>query len=279
MNPVFLDTTGPLIAAAMYAAATLTLWRAAKSGSGGARNVALGITAAAAVLHALLDYHTWMGRPLAQIDVTAALSLCTLVVVAIWASTLARSDTVFETGLFALPIAAAANVLGWMLPAPDVGANATQADVPVGAVIHVVSSVLAFGLLCLAGVYAGLVLAVDHSLKRHELGPRIRNLPPLDKLEGFLFGLVATGFVVLTIALASGLLYVDNLMAQHLVHKTVLACMAWLVFGALLMGRWLRGWRGATAVRLSLAGIGLLLLSYFGSKLVLEVILGRSWYA
>lgn len=279
MSPVFLDTIGPLIAAALYVAATVALWRATTSGSAGARKVAFGITAAAAVLHVFLVYHTWMGRPLAQIDGTTTLTLCSLVVVAIWASTLARAEAVFETGLFVLPIAAAANVLDWMLPAQGVELNATQAEAPVGALIHVVSSVLAFGLLSLAGVYAGLVLAVDHSLKRHELAPRIRNLPPLDKLEGLLFGLVATGFAVLTIALASGLLYVDNLMAQHLVHKTVLAFMAWLVFGALLMGRWLRGWRGATAVRLTLAGIGLLLLSYFGSKLVLEVILGRSWYA
>jgi ABC-type uncharacterized transport system permease subunit len=68
-------------------------------------------------------------------------------------------------------------------------------------------------------------------------------------------------------------------MEKHLVHKTVLAFMAWVVFGALLLGRWVKGWRGAIAVRMTLAGVALLLLSYFGSKVVLEVILGRSWYS
>ncbi len=53
--------------------------------------------------------------------------------------------------------------------------------------------------------------------------------------------------------------------------------LAWLVFGTLLWGRRYRGWRGRTAVRLTIGGILLLALSYFGSKWVLEVVLARSW--
>jgi len=49
------------------------------------------------------------------------------------------------------------------------------------------------------------------------------------------------------------------------------------VFGILLFGRWRYGWRGSLAVRMTLAGIVLLLLSYFGTKLVLEIILGKNW--
>jgi ABC-type uncharacterized transport system permease subunit len=47
----------------------------------------------------------------------------------------------------------------------------------------------------------------------------------------------------------------------------------------LLWGRWKKGWRGRVAVRMTLAGIGLLLLAYFGSKLILEVFLQRSWHS
>jgi ABC-type uncharacterized transport system permease subunit len=107
----------------------------------------------------------------------------------------------------------------------------------------------------------------------------VRNLPALDVLEGLLFQLITAGFIVLTVSLATGLVFVNDLFAQHLVHKTVLSIFAWLVFGTLLWGRQFRGWRGRVAVRLTLAGIGLLLLSYFGSKLVLEVLLGQSWQA
>ena len=279
MSPVLLETIGPFLTATLYVAATVALLRSFTSNSRSGRNIALGITAVASVFHAVLQFQTWMNHPLDQITVVAALSLCSLAVVALWASTLARPNPVFESGLFALPIAAVANLLDGLVPGPPIDLGTGLGSAAPSTVIHVMSSILAFGMLSLAGVYALLVLAVDHSLKRHELSKLIQNLPPLDRLEDLLFKLIATGFALLTIALVTGLLYVENLMAQHLVHKTVLAFVAWFIFGSLLLGRWVKGWRGALAVRLTLAGIALLLLSYFGSKLVLEVILGRSWYS
>ena len=51
-----------------------------------------------------------------------------------------------------------------------------------------------------------------------------------------------------------------------------------MLFGVLLWGRWRYGWRGRTAVRLSLFGFAVLSLAYFGSKLVLELILERHWF-
>jgi ABC-type uncharacterized transport system permease subunit len=143
--------------------------------------------------------------------------------------------------------------------------------------VHLVSSVLAFGLLSIAGVYALFVFIIDHFLRRHHLNPLVRSLPPLEVLEDLLFKLIAAGFTLLTVSLGSGMMFISDIFAQHLVHKTLLSIMAWLVFGILLWGRWRYGWRGSLAVRLTLAGIVLLLLSYFGSKLVLENILGRSW--
>ena len=96
-------------------------------------------------------------------------------------------------------------------------------------------------------------------------------------MESLLFKLITTGFLLLSVSLISGLLFINDIFAQHLLHKTVLSIMAWLVFGLLLWGRGRYGWRGSLAVRMTLAGIVLLLLGYFGSKLVLEVFLGRSW--
>jgi len=81
--------------------------------------------------------------------------------------------------------------------------------------------------------------------------------------------------VLLTLTLLSGILFVDNLFAQHLIHKTVLSIAAWFVFGALLFGRWRYGWRGRRAVRMTLVGMALLLLAFFGSRFVLELVLQR----
>ena len=104
-----------------------------------------------------------------------------------------------------------------------------------------------------------------------------RSLPSVEALEAGTFQALTAGFAVLTLALFSGFVFVDNLFAQHLVHKTVLSCLAWVVFAVLLFGRWRFGWRGRTATNWALSGFALLGLAYFGSKIVLESILGRHW--
>jgi ABC-type uncharacterized transport system permease subunit len=94
-------------------------------------------------------------------------------------------------------------------------------------------------------------------------------------MEYLLFQMLTTGIVFLTLSLASGFLFIEDLFAQHLVHKTVLSILAWIIFTGLLIGRSRYGWRGQTAIRWTLIGFALLLLAYFGSKLVLELILHR----
>ena len=84
------------------------------------------------------------------------------------------------------------------------------------------------------------------------------------------------GFGLLTATLLTGLLFVEDMLAQHLVHKTVLSVLSWLVFGGLLLGRWRRGWRGTKAVRWTLTAMTLLALAFFGSQFVLELVLQRS---
>jgi ABC-type uncharacterized transport system permease subunit len=92
-------------------------------------------------------------------------------------------------------------------------------------------------------------------------------------MESLLFGFIWAGWVLLSMSLISGWIFVENLFAQHLVHKTLLACLAWIVFSVLLWGRNRLGWRGHQAIRWTLAGFCLLMLAYFGSKLVREYIL------
>jgi ABC-type uncharacterized transport system permease subunit len=100
-------------------------------------------------------------------------------------------------------------------------------------------------------------------------------LPPLQLMETMLFELIWVGVVLLTLSIASGILFLDDIFAQSLVHKTTLTILAWLLFSILLWGRYQLGWRSQTAVRFTLAGFFTLMLGYFGSKLVLELILQR----
>jgi len=140
---------------------------------------------------------------------------------------------------------------------------------------HILLSVLAYAVLALAAAQAATVSIQRHHLQTHRPGGYMRALPPLETTERLLFALLGAGFVLLTLSLGSGFFYLEDMFAQHLVHKTVLSSAAWLIFGVLLFGRWRFGWRGRRAVHLTLAGFAVLILAYFGSKLVLELVLGR----
>ena len=138
---------------------------------------------------------------------------------------------------------------------------------------HVIISIVAYSLLTIAAVHALVLAWEDHALHAHHAGGLVRGLPPLATMERLLFQLIGAGFVLLTLALATGFLFVEDLFAQHLVHKTVLSIAAWALFGLLLLGRWRFGWRGRVAIRWTLGGFVCLALAYFGTKLVLEILL------
>ncbi len=103
---------------------------------------------------------------------------------------------------------------------------------------------------------------------------------PLLMLERLTFRFVSAGFVLLTATLAIALLFSEQLYGASAVrrwdHKTVFSILSWLTFAVLLLGRARFGWRGRVAVRMLYLGAGLLLLSYVGSRFVLEVVLGRT---
>ena len=168
------------------------------------------------------------------------------------------------------------------LAAVLVGAYALQGSGRVEALdwrlkLHALLALLAFATLAVAAVLALMLWLQEATLRRRELdAPLLRWLPPLTELETLLFRTIAVGFGLLSAALLTGALFVDDLLAQHLVHKTVLSVLSWLVFAALLYGRVRHGWRGRRAIRMTLWAMALLLLAFFGSKLVLEMILHRT---
>ena len=117
----------------------------------------------------------------------------------------------------------------------------------------------------------------ERRLRARRPGRLTRVLPPLQLQESLLVQLIGLGFFLLSLSLVTGWAFVEDVLGQHLAHKTVLAMLGWLVFAIVLVGRWRHGWRGRTLVRWTLGGVGVLMLAYFGAKLVLEVFLGRTW--
>lgn len=140
---------------------------------------------------------------------------------------------------------------------------------------HILSSIIAFSLLNIAALQAIFLAIQDQQLRKHPPSKIVLTLPPLQTMEAFLFQMIGVGIIFLTVSLLSGFIFIDDLFAQHLAHKTVLSILAWGIFSALFVGRIRYGWRGQTAIQWTLIGFTSLLLAYFGSKMVLELILNK----
>ncbi|TJY62114.1 hypothetical protein E4T66_07740 [Sinimarinibacterium sp. CAU 1509] len=218
-----------------------------------------------------LGHHVFHGGAV-TIGINEAISLFT------WQSALLLWALCFREplkmmGAAIYPIAGLAAMIASAFPSPI--SNIESVDWK--ARTHIVLSLLSAGLLTLAAVQAGLLAVQDRLLHGRRVTPMARALPPLQTMERLLFQLIGIGFVLLSLTLLSGLWFIRDWMAQHLAHKTVLSITAWLIFGVLLWGRLRHGWRGRAAIRWTLTGYLVLVLAYFGSKLVLEQILGEHW--
>lgn len=144
--------------------------------------------------------------------------------------------------------------------------------------LHWALGLSAYGMFAAAVVHAWMMTRTEHDIRlAHEAGSGL----PLLTLERLMFRFVTAGFVLLTATLLAGGLFGEHLYGQggsawRWDHKRVFALMSWLTFALLLMGRHQWGWRGKRAVRVLYIGAALLLLSYAGSRFVLEILLGRS---
>jgi ABC-type uncharacterized transport system permease subunit len=142
---------------------------------------------------------------------------------------------------------------------------------------HISAAMLAYSLFTIAMLHAVLISQVEKRL-HHAMLPRVlRSLPPLLTMETLLFRMIGIGFVLLTLTLASGMMFSEEIFgkAWQFNHKVVFGFISWGVFAVLLWGHHFYGWRGRVAVHWTVSGFVFLLLAYLGSKFVIEVLLHR----
>jgi ABC-type uncharacterized transport system permease subunit len=161
-------------------------------------------------------------------------------------------------------LAAAAVLLAWSFP----GESRPTAASP-WAPLHWVLGLASYGLFGVAVLHAALMNRAETRLRQKIASP---GSLPLLQLERLTFQFVAAGVGVLSLAIFLGWWFTP---AWRWDHKNLLAVLGWLVLAGLLVGRRVYGWRGRRATRWLYAGAALLLLSYAGSRFVLEVILQR----
>ena len=262
-----------LLAICCYLGVAYQLLRRLRRGAANSDTVkraAVAVGMGAVTLHALVIHSTVLTPQGMNFSFFNALSLIGWLAAL---STLVASirKPVENLGIAVLPLAALALALQFFVPTHSVIPD----NAAVGLNLHIFISILAFSVLNIAAIQALLLALQTRQLRNRHPGGFVRALPPLETMEALLFQIIALGFMLETLSLISGFAFLRDMFGQHLVHKTFLAILAWLVFGTLLWGRWRFGWRGRTAVRWTLSGFAALLLAYIGSKLVLELLLGR----
>ena len=173
--------------------------------------------------------------------------------------------------VFVFPLAVSTIILQIILK----GDFMPRQDITGGIFSHIALSIIAYSLLTIAAAQALLLSFGDNMLRHHQL-MILRNLPPLETMEHLMFEIIWAGLVFLTLSIGSGFFFIADFSEPGLVHHTAITLAAWIVFIVLAWGRYQLGWRGEIASRWTLFGFVLLVLGYFGSKLVLEVILGKS---
>ncbi len=209
-----------------------------------------------------------LAQPGARFGFAPALSMTAWLILAVY---------LVESRLLPLPqlrrglslMAAAAVALAWAFPGESRPAAASP-----WAPLHWVLGLASYGLFGVAVLHAALLNRAERQMRQkgQQKGQDLALGLPLLRLERLTFQFVGAGVVVLSLAIFLGWLFTPQWRWDH---KTLLSVMGWLVLVGLLTGRQVLGWRGRRATRWLYLGAALLLLSYAGTRFVLEVVLQR----
>ena len=230
------------------------------------RSLVMMLGSGAVVLHTLAVYlilHPGNGIQMGLFPVTSLIAW--LVAGLILLSCLKKPLTSLFVGIF--PCAAISVALAAVMPA-----TALPQHYSGGEIAHILTSILAYSIFAIAALQALVLARQDHELRNHHVRGLVRALPPLQLMEQLLFEMIWLGTILLSASLLTGLIFIEDIFAQHLVHKTGLSLIAWALFATLLWGRIRHGWRGMQAIRWVLGGFASLMLAYFGSKFILELL-------
>jgi len=171
---------------------------------------------------------------------------------------------VHALGIIVYPIAAFVLLFGIFFP------DSGEKLVPLSIASHVFLSIAAYALLTLSFCQSVLLRILESHLHKKKIDGFMNKLPALQTMEDLLFQSLRMGCILLTLSLATGFIFVDEFFAQSLSHKALLSVIAWVIFVSIIIGHKAFGWRGKSAIFATQFGFFLLVLSYFGTKFVLE---------
>lgn len=142
-----------------------------------------------------------------------------------------------------------------------------------GLIIHIGLSLLAYGVLMLATLYAIELLYINKLIKQRRARLLSRMIPPLLTVERYFFRLLTLGTLLLIVAIGSGFVFLNDMFAQNQAHKTILSLVALALYLIVALIHKLWGVRGRSVVITAVVASAILTLAYFGSRIVKDVII------
>ena len=254
----------------LYGFGSVLLWRNTQSPLNRSPTSVTSVPAFLAVfLHGYLLYRNLYAEGEAMISLGLAISTAGWISALLYLLLTWRLK-ILELGLIVLPITVLALITGTFLT----GGGMPLARLPENVLWHIILAIPTYGLFGTAFAQACLLIIQDHQFHKGA-GSRIAGLPAIETMESCLFWLIISGFTLMTINLVSGIISTMINFGQVMTfnHHVVFSIAAWICFGGLCAGRLLAGWRGKIAAKWTIAAFSLLIIAYFGTRLVNDFIL------
>jgi HemX protein len=167
-------------------------------------------------------------------------------------------------GLFAIGVFA-------LMPSLD-GARSARPELPVAwTSLHAALMSLSYGAFGLSSVAAAMYLSQERNLKFHKVHAIFSLMPPIQRLEAAIWRLLLSGFILLTLGLATGVVDLTHINNPHLYRgdlKIVWSVGVWLLYLGLVVMRWRFAQGGR---RFALGAIGsfvFVLLTFWGTNVL-----------
>ena len=122
--------------------------------------------------------------------------------------------------------------------------------------LHVSSALLGYAAITISAVYGFLYLMLYHDIKSSQFGVIYQRLPNLETLERMSFTATVFGFILLTVAIVVGLIWLPQIAGgvSYADPKLFGTIAIWLIYAIGLTAKRLKGWQGRRMMVLSMFG-------------------------
>lgn len=139
--------------------------------------------------------------------------------------------------------------------------------------LHVATVFIGMAIFALAFCAGIMYLLQERQIKSKSFGLLYRRLPSLEVLDSLNYVCLTFGFPLITIGLISGFVYAGAVWQSfwHWDPKEILSVVTWLIYAVLLHERLAVGWRGRRAAIMAIIGFSVILVTFVGTSVILEV--------